>query len=140
MYETTFATIFILAILYQLLPVILAFVSCVIMDGKRPSKKRSASRSAASAQRASSSASAAAHGRDGTAGKAALSDEMDSCLWAAEQMRRRNEQARQANELAMQQHQQFVDQVNQQQFNDFCLQSVTPIEQGGFIPTGMGMF
>ena len=49
----------------------------------------------------------------------------------------------QAHMQAVQQHQQFVDQVMiQQQFQEFARQSVTPIEHGGFIPThnSMGMF
>ena len=38
------------------------------------------------------------------------------------------------HQQAVMQHQQFMDQIAQQQFMDFSIQSVSPIDQGGFLP------
>lgn len=78
-----------------------------------------------------------------------MEDEMDDLLFqSGTQQRIFQEQQRLAQEQALRDQQQFMDQVmqqqmidqqimdqvTQQQFMDFSFQSSTPMDQGGFLP------
>ena len=124
-----------------ILKIVFPIAATVIICSDRPrGRKPAAEKATGTAQN---------HRRTAPAARSFVRDTDEIALQAKEnawllqeQARLANEQATQAHMQAVQQHQQVVEQASRQQFDHFTWQSVTPMDQGGFIPTptSMGMF